>query len=91
MHKLLAIGGAAVLALWAVGASADETTGKISKIDHTRDTFVVDGVYFTASPTNTVGTKLSQLKNGDRVTVEYGGDPASERWPTNAMELKKAQ
>ena len=91
MHKILAIGGAAVLALWAVGASADETTGKISKIDHTRDTFVVDGVYFTASPTNTVGTKLSQLKNGDRVTVHYTDDPAEQKWPINVMELKKAQ
>ena len=91
MHKLLAIGGAAVLALWAVGASADETTGKISKIDHTRDTFVVDGVYFTASPTNTVGVKLSQLKNGDRVTVHYTDDPAEQKWPVNVMELKKAQ
>ena len=91
MHKLLAIGGAAVLGLWAVAASADETTGTISKIDHIKNTFVVDGVYFTASPTNTVGTKLSQLKNGDRVTVVYTDDPAEQKWPVNVMELKKAQ
>ena len=91
MHKLLAIGGAAVLGLWAVAASADETTGTISKIDHTRDTFVVDGVYFTASPNNTVGVKLSQLKDGDKVTVHYTDDPAEQKWPINVMELRKAQ
>ena len=91
MHKLLAIGGAALLGLWAVAASADETTGTISKIDHTRDTFTVDGVYFTASPSNTVGVKLSQLKDGDKVTVHYADDPAEQKWPINVMELRKAQ
>jgi hypothetical protein len=90
MRKLLLVGAAAAMGLWATVASADQVTGPISKIDLTRDSFIVRGMYFTASPTNTVGTKLSQLKNGDRVTVEYAGDPASQRWPTNAMELKKA-
>ena len=52
---------------------------------------MVDGVYFTASPTNTVGTKLSQLKDGDKVTVVYTDDPAEQKWPINVMELKKAQ
>src|SRR4029453_9134785 len=69
MRKLLLVGGAAAMGLWATCASADQVTGPISKIDLTRDSFIVSGMYFTASPTNTVGTKLSQLKNGDRVTV----------------------
>ena len=90
MRKLLAVGGAAVVGLWALGASADQVTGPISKIDLTRDSFIVRGMYFTASPHNTVGTKLSNVKEGDRVTVEYAGDPASQRWPTNAMVLRKA-
>jgi hypothetical protein len=90
MHKLLAIGGAAALALWASAASADETTGTISKIDHTKNIFVVDGVPYAASPNNTVGVKLSQLKVGDRVTFEYTDDPAEQKWPINTMVLKRA-
>jgi hypothetical protein len=40
---------------------------------------------------NTVGAKLSNLKEGDRVTVEYAGDWTSggSRGPANAMVLKK--
>ena len=90
MRKLLAVGGAAMLGLWAMAASADEATGAISKIDHIRNTFVGEGMYFTASPTNTVGVKLSQLKDGDRVTAYYAADPAEQRWPINAMILRKA-
>ena len=91
MHKLLAVGAAAVLGLWAMAASADETTGTITEIDHIKNTFVVDGVPYAASPNNTVGVKLSQLKVGDRVTFEYTDDPAEQKWPVNVMELKKAQ
>ena len=36
------------------------------------------GIYFTASPSNTVGVKLSQLKDGDKVTVHYADDPAEQ-------------
>jgi hypothetical protein len=90
MQKLLAVGAAAMLGLWAMAASADETTGTVSYIDHTRNTFSVGGIYFTASPYNTVGVKLSQLKDGDKVTVVYADDPAEQKWPINVMELKKA-
>jgi hypothetical protein len=90
MRKLLAVGGAAAVGLWATAASADQITGPISKIDLTRESFV-RGHYFTASPSNTVGAKLSSLKEGDRVTVEYAGDWTSggSRGPANAMVLKK--
>jgi hypothetical protein len=91
MRKLLIVGGAAAMGLWAAAASADQVTGPISKIDLIRDSFVVRGIYFTASPSNTVGAKLSNLKEGDRVTVEYAGNWASggSRGPANAMVLKK--
>jgi hypothetical protein len=91
MRKLLLVGGAAAMGLWATAASADQVTGPISKIDLTRETFVVRGHYFTASPSNTVGAKLSSLKEGDRVTVEYAGDWTSDgsRGLANAMVLKK--
>ena len=59
MHKLLAIGGAAVLGLWALAASADdETTGTITEIDHIKNTFVVDGVPYAASPNNVFAIDL---------------------------------
>src|SRR5262245_22967779 len=65
MRKVLAVGGAAALTLWALAASADEITGTISNINLTRNTFVLEGKTYAASPTNTVGTKLSTLKEGD--------------------------
>jgi hypothetical protein len=91
MRKLLLVGGAAAMGLSAKVASADQVTGPISKIDLIRDTFVVRGIYFTSSPSNTVGAKLFNLKEGDRVTVEYAGSWASggSRGPANAMILKR--
>ena len=54
IHKLLAVGAAAVFqALWAMAASADETTGTITEIDHIKNIFVVDGVPYAAAPNNT--------------------------------------
>jgi hypothetical protein len=90
MRRLLTIGTAAAVGLWAGAASADQTTGTITKIDLIRNTFVVDGIYFAAAPSNTVGTRLSRLKEGDRVTVAYAGDWADQRGPVNAMILRKA-
>ena len=40
-------------------------------------------------PNNTVGAKLSELKDGDRVTVKYADDWANQMGPVNAMILKK--
>jgi hypothetical protein len=79
MRKLLTVGAAAAVGLWAAAASAHQITGTISKIDLVRNTFVVDGIYFTAAPSNTVGARLSRLKDGDRVTVAYAGDWADQR------------
>ena len=90
MRKLLAIGGAAALALSAMAASADELTGTISNIDLTRMTFELEGKTFTASPTNTVGAKLSDLMEGDKVTVE-ATDIETGKQPINAMRLEKAE
>jgi Cu/Ag efflux protein CusF len=90
MRKLLAIGGAAALALSAMAASADEVTGTITNIDLNANTFQVEGKTFTASPTNTVGAKLSELKDGDKVTVE-ATDIETGTQPINAMRLEKAE
>ena len=90
MRRLLAIGGAVALGLSAMAASADELTGTISNINLTRNTFVLEGKTFTASPTNTVGAKLSALKDGDRVTVEATAIQTG-RQPINALSLKKVE
>jgi hypothetical protein len=90
MRKLLAVGGAAALALWAMAASADDVTGTISNIDLTRNTFQVEGKTFTASPSNTVGTKLSELKEGDRVRVSTQ-DTTATKEPYNARTLKTVE
>jgi hypothetical protein len=90
MRKLLAIGGAVALTLSAMAASADEVTGTITNIDLTANTFELEGKTFTASPTNTVGAKLSELKDGDKVTVE-ATDIESGKEPINAMRLERAE
>jgi ABC-type glycerol-3-phosphate transport system substrate-binding protein len=90
MGKRLAIIGAAALALSAATASADEVTGTITNIDLNGNTFQVEGKTFTASPTNTVGAKLSELKEGDRVTVE-ATDIQTGSQPINAMRLEKVE
>ena len=90
MRKLLAIGGAVALGLSAMAASADELTGTISNIDLTRNTFMLEGKTFTASPTNTVGAKLSDLADGDKVTVE-AAEIETGKQPINVMRLEKAE
>jgi hypothetical protein len=90
MRKLLAIGGAAALALSAMAASADEVKGTISDIDLTRNTFMLEGKTFTASPNNTVGAKLADLMEGDEVTVE-ATDIETGKEPINVMRLEKAE
>jgi hypothetical protein len=89
MRKLLAIGGAA-LVLSAMAASADELTGKISNIDLNRNTFELEGKTFTASPTNTVGPKLSELMEGDTVTIT-GARWHTGKAPYNVMTIRKAE
>jgi hypothetical protein len=70
MRTILGMAIGAVLALMAGGAVADEDTGTVQNIDLTRMTFEVEGKTFTASPSNTVGVKLDELKEGDKITVE---------------------
>lgn len=90
MRKLLAIGGAVALGLSAMAASADELTGTVSNIDLTRMTFEVEGKTFTASPSNTVGVKLDELKEGDKVRVD-ATDLETGKEPINAMSIQKVE
>jgi hypothetical protein len=91
MRKLLAVGGAAALALWAMAASAGEATGTISNIDLTRNTFQLGGVTYTASPNNTVGPKLSELKDGDKITIQSAEIGTGEKEPYNVMTIRKVE
>jgi ABC-type glycerol-3-phosphate transport system substrate-binding protein len=90
MRAMLGMAIGAVLALTAGGALADEVTGTVQNIDLTRMTFEVEGKTFTASPTNTVGVKLDELQEGDKITVE-ATDIQTGKQPINAMTIKKAE
>jgi hypothetical protein len=89
---MLGVAAAAAMAFSVSAASADEVTGTISNIDLTRSTFVVDGKTYAASPTNTVGVKLSDLQEGDTVKVDFThADATSGKQPINAMALQKVE
>jgi hypothetical protein len=68
----------------------DKTAGTIKDIDLERNTFQIKGKTFSASPTNTVGAKLSDLKEGDKITVQ-ATDLVTEKQPINVMILEKAE
>ena len=90
MQKIVGIAAASALLLVAHAASADEVTGAGSNINLTANTFMVEGKTYAASPTNTVGVKLSELQEGDTVTVEFATQDANTgKQPINAMALKK--
>ena len=74
----------------AVDHHADELTGTITNIDLDRNTFELEGKTFTAAPNNTVGAKLSDLMEGDKVTIE-ATDIEAGKQPINVMRLEKAE
>ena len=89
MNRLLPLAAAAALALGASLAHADEVKGMIENIDLTQNTFMVGEKLFTASPENTVGPKLEELKEGDEVTVFFEDPGESGEGPINAMTISK--
>jgi hypothetical protein len=92
MRRMLGVATAGALAFAVSAASAAELTGTISQINLTRNTFVLDGRTFAASPTNTVGTKLSDLEEGDTVKVEVATqDLNTGKQPFNVMVLEKVE
>jgi Protein of unknown function (DUF1344) len=93
MRRMLGVAAAAALAFSVGAALAAELTGTISNINLTRNTFTLDdGRTFTASPTNTVGAKLSDLQEGDTVKVEVATqDLNTGKQPFNVMVLEKVE
>ena len=89
MRRLLGLATAAALAVMTHAVSADEVKGPIEKIDMTNNTFFVGDKHFTASPENTVGDKLADLKEGDNVRVEFADEESAGGKPINAMQLHK--
>jgi len=90
MRKVLGVAAAAAIALTASVLSAEEVKGPIQNINRTNNTFQVGDKIFTASPTNTVGLKLSELQDGDNVRVQFsvpGGSRTGK--PINAMKLER--
>jgi Protein of unknown function (DUF1344) len=92
MRRMLGVAAAAALAFMVSAASADDMTGTISNIDLTANTFVLDGKTYAASPTNTVGVKLKDLADGDKVRVSVAtSDLNTGKQPINAMALEKVE
>ena len=91
-RQLFGLAAATALLLGVSVASADEVTGAISKIDLTANTFEVEGKVFAASPENTVGVKLDELQDGDKVKVGYANPQGGQMGKSiNAMTLEKVE
>ena len=90
MYRMLTLAAAAALAMGASLAHADEVSGEITMIDLTDNTFEVDGKLFAASPQNTVGPDLSELEEGQEVTVSYE-TPGVTPQPWNAMTITEVE
>ena len=89
MKRLLGLAAAMAFVLGASLAHADEVTGVITNIDPVDNTFMIGNHVFTASPENTVGPTLKQLKVGDKVTVMY--EKSTEGTKTNATSITLKQ
>ena len=89
MYRMLGMAAAAVFALGTSMAQAEEVTGAVENIDLTRNTFEVEDKVFTASPVNTVGPTLEELKEGDQVTVFF--EDAGSGQPINATTITKEE
>ena len=89
MYRMLGMAAAAVFALGTSMAQAEEVTGAVENIDLTRNTFEVEDKVFTATPVNTVGPTLEELKEGDQVTVFY--EDAGSGQPINATTITKEE
>jgi hypothetical protein len=85
MQRLLGLVAAAALILSAELAHADEMTGYVRSINTTGGTFEVGDILFAASASNTVGTALEDLKQGDKVSVRY--HESSGQDPNNAIAI----
>jgi hypothetical protein len=71
MQRLLGLVAAIALILSGTLAHADEITGYVKNINTTKNTFAVGDTVFIAAPNNTVGTPVTELHEGDKVTVMY--------------------
>ena len=89
MYRMLGMAAVAALFLGTSTAQAEEVTGAVENIDLTRNTFEVGDKIFTASPMNTVGPTLEELKEGDQVTVFF--EDAGSGQPINATTITKEE
>jgi hypothetical protein len=71
MRKFVPMIAAAVLVMLAQSAYASVISGKIHNIDTVRNTFAVGDKYFQWSAANSVGARLKDLREGERVRIVY--------------------
>jgi Cysteine rich repeat len=71
MQRLLGLAAATALILGATLAHAETITGYVKNLDPAHNSFMIGDELFKAAPSNTVGTSVDELKEGDKVTVTY--------------------
>ena len=86
MKRLLPLAAVAALGLGASLAQADEVKGMVENIDMTQHTFMVGDKLFAASPSNTVGPSLEELKEGDEVTVFFENSGRNRQWQADQRD-----
>ena len=88
MQRLFGLAAATALILSATLAHAAEMTGYVTNINATQSSFMIGDTSFTASPANTVGTALADLKQGDKVSVRYHESGSGHtKDPNNALAI----
>ena len=90
MKKTLGAVVAATLTLMVSVAQAASITGTVTHVNTTNNTIQVEGFTFAMSPTNTVGLKITELKEGDIVTVVFSSKGRSDK-RHNAMRVRRAE
>jgi hypothetical protein len=92
MRRVLGVAAAAAMAFMVSSASAEDATGTVSNVNTTANTFMLDGKTYTAGDANVVGLKVSDLKNGDKVKINFSNqDATSGKSPINVMSIHKAE
>ena len=84
MQRLLGLTAAALI-LSATLAHADEAIGYVKNLNTNQNSFAVGDTLFVANPNNTVGTPITDLKEGDKVRVMY--QKSTSGMTNNAISL----
>jgi hypothetical protein len=90
MRKILFALGTS-LALVAGTAYAEQAEGTIEKVDMTAGTIMVDGAIYRVMDEGTAGDTIEDLKEGDKVQIQYQLEEGNEDKSFNALQVDKVE